>query len=237
MINQELKIIQELWNKNILEPYVSENNVNELSRPYYFRVSKEYLRAAKKVMIVGQETRGFGQFTDNWPMEDIAEWCLAYYKFQVWKENDDRYEFTYNKSSFWKLFRMLEREGFVPCWNNVDKVHRTVDGKTYGLPEKLEIVFNSEIDDLGKTLLQKEIELADPDIIVFITGPYYETSMEQALGLDRGVLSNYRPTLEYYCKDISTVTNINRKVYWTYHPSFLNRNKGFMQGCVKIITS
>lgn len=65
MINQELKIIQELWNKNILEPYVSENNVNELSRPYYFRVSKEYLSAAKKVMIVGQETRGFGQFTDN----------------------------------------------------------------------------------------------------------------------------------------------------------------------------
>lgn len=195
---------------------------NSLSRPFVCSVSERYLRARRRIMIVGQETKDFPLYSDDWPEEHIQAWGVAYLERQLWNVGSGKY----NRSAFWKLFRYVEQAvGFCPCWNNVDKAQRVIEGKAVPLTAALEAALNGVFLSSGRTLLQEEIAITRPDALLFITGPYYSQSMAAALGLSEHALDELRPTVDRLCSDVSAVSGLELPVLWTYHPTFLNRNE------------
>lgn len=221
-LNNQLLQMQNEWNKVVVEPFFEKNNNYNLSRPYYMGLSSEYINSNKRIMIIGQETQGFGLYEDDWSMLSIHEWSIGYLRRQLWGIDKEKY--SYNRSAFWKLFRSFEKYGYTPCWNNIDKIQRTINNKTVSLTYELEEHFCKQYGQDNKSLIQREIEICKPNVLLFITGPYYDFSMETSFGLEKGTLQKYRPTKDNLFSDVTDVFNLGIKVIWTYHPTFLNRN-------------
>jgi uracil-DNA glycosylase len=85
-----------------------------------------------------------------------------------------------------------------------------------------------------KSLLQREIELAKPDAVVFVVGPSYHVSLETAFDLENKKdysLKKYAPNVQNnIVSDITKFVDIKNDgkpipVFWTYHPAYMNRNK------------
>ena len=206
------------WEKESIFLSVAEEN--HLSRPYVCSVSEKYYNAKKRIMIVGQETYDFPLYDDVWPEESIQKWGVDYLERQLWGIGSHKY----NRSAFWKLFRYIDSNiGFCPCWNNVDKAHRIVDGKTVPLTVELEQKLNGVTLSNGHTILQEEIEITNPDAVLFITGPKYCQSMAAALNIDEKELSILKPSVKRICSDISRLSDVEVPMLWTYHPTFLNK--------------
>ena len=80
------------------------------------------------------------------------------------------------------------------------------------------------------SILQKEISLIKPKIIVFAIGKQekYIASLASAFLLDIKKLTDYKPLKKEPVKDISDLIGIpNTKVFWTYHPRYLRTSKTF----------
>lgn len=247
-LNDNLLKAQSEWAKKcynqLKEEFDKDNYGKErLSRAFSFGVTDHYVNADKKIMVVGQEARGHDEHGE---LENWQKWAISYLDRQVYKEKNGNY---YNGSPFWRFFRTLEKEGFAPCWNNIDKVRKYVcsDGIKWSehklsFDDKINCreILNAKIFD-GKSLLQKEIELATPNAVVFIIGPnnpYYH-----ALGLaffdgeevDKKLADVYPKCNEAdCCREISSLLGLNIPAYYTYHPNFLNRNKLFNKVIEKV---
>lgn len=110
---------------------------NELSLPFYLGVSDKYRTADKKVMIVGQEANNWWKYSEKADKEYLQQWSVGYLEKQLWQTGEHRF----NHSAFWMFFRELNQSGFTPCWNNIDKLHRYVDGNTKPLTAEQDRVF------------------------------------------------------------------------------------------------
>lgn len=64
-----------------------------------------------------------------------------------------------------------------------------------------------------------------PNLIVFITGPYYHATMEQAMNLEQASLANQNLALETGCINITHLSKLNVPTFWTYHPRYISSNK------------
>lgn len=225
-INETLLEEQLIWEKIIYKPFL-EGKEGVISVPFSLGVTEEYLDSDKRLMIVGQETDDFGTNYDGWKLPAIQEWDIKYLEQQLYRKHSD--EFKYNKSPFWQFFRYLEKDGFVPCWNNVDKAHMYENGHTKALPYEYEYLlsapYESEHGYYG--LLKKEMIIAKPNAIVFITGPYYDESICTAFGLDKRSLVHRRPNMACPVSEIADILQLPVPALWTYHPNFLNF-KGLM---------
>lgn len=233
-MNEALLKAQTEWNYFVVEPYFEANKNTVLSRPYYMGVSNEYIRSSNRIMIIGQETKDFGLYTDDWPMNDIREWGIDYLQKQLYGIESTKNKCKYNRSAFWKLFRLFEQKGFAPCWNNIDKIQQTIDEKTVPLTLELESHFCQQYGNLKKSLIQNEIDVCKPKSILFITGPNYTHSMATSFGIDETLFWEYRPNIINPISDITDILNNGTKSIWTYHPTFLNR-KHILEDVVKSI--
>ena len=228
-MNEQLFKYQELWFKDIFDPYAKNNP--KISYPFFTGVSDEYEKADRKIMIVGQETQGWGQYESDWTLEDSRQRAIDYLRYQL------KYQEPYtdelkaegipsrrNSSAFWSFFKQFSWYDYdiVPCWNNVNKAQTP---KSHKLSSDSEQVFNSLLPGQNKTLFQKEVEILKPDVIVFITGPNYATTMEVAMNLKEGSLQNIKPSHQKYCIDISSVAELGVPTFWTYHPTHISRSK------------
>ncbi len=219
-INKQLLTIQKEW----LEICGADDlaKIHPISRPFSFSVTEEYLSSNRKVMFIGQEAKDFGIYSDNWPIEDIQLFNKNYVDIQLGHKSYDE-EIKYNGSPFWNLFRTFHHNGSEPVWNNVDKFHRVIDNKTECLSIELERIFNAPYGEDNKSLLMREIEITQPNVIIFITGPYYYESMALSMGVDCKELLIHKPRKNSPCSDISDVINLGMPVLWSYHPAYLSR--------------
>ena len=225
-MNHALYCAQSFWNETVLKPFFelhSEASAT-MSRPYYMAVSDEYVKSARRIMIIGQETKGFGLYTDLWSFEDIREWGVDYLRKQIYGIDSVKNKCTYNRSAFWNFFRLLERSGFAPCWNNIDKIHQTVSGNTVPLSIEMEAYFCKQYGTPKQSLIQQEIDICKPNCILLITGPNYTHSMSASFGIEETTLSHYRPKIGSPIADITELLDLGVKTIWTYHPTFLNRH-------------
>lgn len=224
--NSKLLELQEQWNQNVLFPYVENLDNNILSRPFYFGVSEEYLESKHKIMIVGQETRDYGHYNHDWPMPAIQKWGVDYLRRQLWKSGTEEFikGHKYNRSGFWTLFRSFLKRGYVPCWNNIDKIQQAKGmASTIRLSNEHKRIFCRQYGEDNKSLLQREIELVKPDVVLFITGPNYHVSMTESLGLVEGALEELKPNRTKVCREITKEAGLGMPAFWAYHPSYLNR--------------
>lgn len=207
-------------------------------------------------MIVGQEANGHTFDYVNWGHENWQEWAIAYLDFQCCHKTSGKWNFSKNHSPFWAFINKLKESGYGVCWNNIDKARRyvQVDGNKYSEDYLLEQNDNDENKDRsilhkkifdGKSLLQKEIEIAQPDAIVFAIGPknpYYHTLSLAFFDGDKvdGYLNERGvkyPQLkdDKYCIDISRYLKLDIPAFYTYHPNYLQLKK-LLDDVVKIIT-
>lgn len=233
-INGKLLEIQAEWNNKIVEPFVEAypEQKSELSLPFYFGVSDKYRIAEKKVMVVGQEANNWWKYSDEAASDYLQQWSIGYLENQLWQTGGYRF----NNSAFWMFFRQLNQDGFTPCWNNIDKLHRYINGKTKPLTAEQDQAFCAQYGPDNKSLLQREIELVNPNAIIFIIGPNYQCSLEHSFGLQTASnqLSQLKPTLASPCQDITSTIKIDVPTIWTYHPTYMNR-KGMLNSCAEAI--
>ena len=258
-VNENLLNEQKYWATHVLGQYITDKNPcllydgeckkrhgEKLSHPFYMGLSDEYIhcQGKKRVMIVGQEARGFGEIDDGTAHYEFLgsqevkpsseqtneptysqRWAIAYYENQVHGKDSIDFKIDPNPCPFWSLFRAIENGGFVPCWNNLDKVYfgdlyRDGDEQK-SLSEPAEVALSRQYarngDSTPKSLLQREIELAQPDIVLFVTGPNYAKSMEIAFGVS-GQL-NGRLNKDKKILKITDTLSIGRPAFWTYHPA------------------
>lgn len=288
--NDELREIMKSWIDNVFKPYYEgeskkyrdEKNV-DLSCPFYFALSDKYVQwenGKKRLMIVGQEPRGFGSWSkDNekpgYEGKTSQDWAQTFLDAQLKKtakissfnkDEGEPYKCEPLYSPFWDFVRKLN-EKFVVCWNNVDKVYftngvntdrednsdETGHKKDYPketLTYEAETHLSKRFDHNGenKSLLWREIKIADPDAIVFAIGPYYAVSLDVALGITEknytGLIESAlkkvselfkgedNPTQEKFIVENDLLTRaveeiLGREipVFWTYHPGALQRSK------------
>ena len=219
-MNEQLFKYQELWFKDIFDPYAKNNP--KISYPFFTGVSDEYEKADRKIMIVGQETQGWGQYKPDWTLEDSRQWVIDYLRYQLHYSKDPVLKNKFGgrkRSAFWSFFKQFSGYDIAPCWNNINKAQTP---NAHRLSSDSEQVFNSLLPGQNKTLFQKEVEILKPDVIVFITGPDYATTMETAMNLKEGSLQNIKPSHQKYFIDISSVAELGVPTFWTYHPTHIS---------------
>lgn len=201
-------------------------------------ISEYYAEAVgRRILLFGQEARNFYFDNDN-SLERIQNWVICYAMSQIdqtrmisaGQDSQDLPREKLNKSPFWSLFRKIVQQGWHPAWSNLDKFHRfePESRKTIPLTGDDEVIFNSPVRKDEKTLVQKEIEIVKPDVIVFLVGPNYTKSLSIALRIEKKQLAAIRPTAnaEGYCVRIDeSLTKLSVPVYWTYHPAYILRSK------------
>ena len=244
-MNEKLLEVQKKWEEQCYKVLKKEYDDNEeekgkLSCAFSFGVSDRYIQSDKRIMIVGQEANGHTFDDKKWCLKNWQDWAVEYLNFQVYKEPAKKYEIDPNYSPFWQFFRAFwdKADGYDVCWNNLDKVRRyTLSDEGKWLERKLPYdennterkILNRKIFD-GKSLLQKEIEIVNPDCVIFAIGkknPYYHTLCDaffhQGNAYDM-LLKNY-PTLGSPVVEISKKLGLEMPAFYTYHPNFL-RIKG-----------
>lgn len=278
--NIMLPYINNQSTKREVSLYASENEKIDdvkISCPFCMGLTDEYINSDnKKIMIVGQVARNLGRWSkqwqgktldalfsnmdtkeDYWPAKRMQNWANDYLDIQL-KLKNPTYDKNYNSSAFWDFFRDIKSCGNISlCWNDLDKVNFVEnDGKEKSLTYKDEVFLSSKYkyDGVDFSLLQREIKIAQPDIIIFAIGPYYSLSLDVALGvsdykyehmtnreLSKKSLKVSKLFNNYPTKDIFVVQNDDLKVavnnllgrdtivLWTYHPTALRRLKLYSQ--------
>ena len=130
----------------------------------------------------------------------------------------------YAKVRFWDLIRnVCEKSGREPniVWTELDKIHYFYVEKNNKRCVKLwsedEKELNEIVDDTNhRTMLELEIEIIKPDLVVFLTGPSYAQSMKDALHK----YDLKKPNSDVFVREFSV---LNTACLWTYHPNYLNR--------------
>lgn len=241
-MNTELLAWQTQWDEKCIMQYTKMSQ-KSISRPFAYGVSEEYITAGFKLMVIGQEAAGFSVYDDPraWGLARTQQWVVDYTRRQLWKIcAGDAHNKRPNCSPFWNFMRNCNNLGLTPSWNNIDKVYqkKTVDTdeKVIRLTDDQRREFNKAVCT-GKTLLQREIEISKPDGIVFVTGPYYQVSMETALGLPEGSLTSKKPEETAHLKNISSEVDLGIPCLWTYHPAYLCRMHMNLKDCVKEIVN
>ena len=233
-MNEELLAVQKVWETQCYNALKKEYDKNEeekgkLSCAFGFGVSEHYVQSDKKIMIVGQEANGHTFDYEKWRLDNWQEWAIDYLNFQVYNVTPTT-KMEYNNSPFWQFFREFKNNGYGVCWNNLDKVRRYIlpDGKEW-VESKLPYdgnnserkILNGGIFD-GKSLLQKEIEIVNPDCVIFAVGPknpYYHTLCDAFFHHDGAyeMLNDdkYYPTLGSPVVEISTKLGLKMPAFYT----------------------
>jgi len=175
---------------------------------------KKYFESDLKVMIIGQETNDWGKnFTG-----DLQETIKIYDDFY-----NSGYAINTYGGHFWNginRFSSLLENKFPErkisyIWNNVVKIGAS--GRDQNHPQNH--IYKAELDNFK--VLEKELEILNPDIILFISGPNYDSNISSILNNVK--FSSIDET--FSSRQIAKLNFKNHKnIFRTYHPNYLWRN-------------
>jgi hypothetical protein len=175
-MNEELKKIYEIYLQELKEKQLPETT----SAPLLMHVFEEYELCATKILIIGQETNGWGCLKDLF-LDDLLKDYNDFALGQNANFNGCYQGKSYLTSPFWNFSRSffknithLDRKNKGFLWTNISKF----DINCTTPPEEL-LNANPE----GFWLLKKEIEIIKPDITIFLTGQKYDLWMKEYLGV------------------------------------------------------
>ena len=171
---------------------------NGLSHPLLISIPEAYLSQKEKLLIVGQQTNG-------WCVGSIDDLLECYKEFNFGKQ--------YFSSPFWNVTRNLEKflkiDPFAITWSNLNKC----DFNGSRPNKKLEQEIYSKFP-----VLTGEIGLLKPDIVLFFSGPNYDSHLKRIFPKCKFI--NVSGFLErQLCRVEHQVLPFNS--YRTYHPKYL----------------
>ena len=197
-------------NDRLRTEYKAALGVNELvpntgrqSGPQLLCVPDAYMECRVKLMIVGQEPYGWyeGKFAAPY---DVSELMKAYAEFGLGVQ--------WRGTPFWQaahqVYRGLNPDGPPDAflWSNLVKLD--VGGRRPG--EDL----TSNV--LGLRLLQHELTITQPDVVVFFTGPTYDRFLSKSF--PNTTRSEIVPGLNHVHDDSGVLPP---RTFRTYHPRYL----------------
>ena len=175
----------------------------DVSKPLLCRVPDGYTDTTVRLMVVGQETRGWGVAG----VQDVGSLMNFYREFDLAHSRP-----TARRSPIWQaahqLFNGLNPQGperaFI--WSNLVKVDQN-GSRPKATVEEIVSRFG---------LLPREIAITRPGAVVFFTGPYYRSRLTTTFP---GV------SLEPAAPKISRVVHpqLPKASFHTYHPGYLRR--------------
>ena len=180
----------------------------------------EYINSDRPLlMYVGQEC------LDCTPTK-TQDWVSKYQNVQRTRIYNEEINRKTNKSPFWNFYRRLCECGYDVVWNNLDKFHPL---NAQRLLKKDGICFNQPYGKEMQSVLQREIALLKPKVIVLAIGKgKYTASLAAAFSLSEVELRKYAPSKDRCVVDISSIVGIEGiKVFWSYHPAYLQRIKTY----------
>jgi len=179
-MNQYLKqLYQETWSD--LEDQARETD--NVTHPLLVKVNEcVYKNADVKVMIFGQETDGW---YGDYPREEIPfsidELMEGYSEYFYTSKNKslrpfwNRNNFSFFQQGLEKFFNDKNKTtAFV--WNNISKIGKVNRGKA------TKSIRNMELSHFQ--VIEKEVEILKPDIIIFTTGHTRDSYIQKAFGKD-----------------------------------------------------
>ena len=174
-INQKLEELYnakwENFSKALTNIVEDDNYIIKPTNPLLLkhRDCDAYENAEIRIMIIGQETNGWGYYEDGFfynEMDEISEMYSEFYSGYKFEEHRGFFKNHFN--SFLKLLKEKYPEKKASCfWNNVIKVGKANDKNTP--PEYI-----LEIEQKYFSVLKEEIEIIKPNIVLFYTGHAYD---------------------------------------------------------------
>ena len=178
------------------------------TNPYFITVQDAYCNAVRRIMVIGQETLSWGGefgLDGGFSLERKVDELMSLYDICI---KDERLNTT-----FWQFGRAIaEASGSQVLFNNIAKVGWC--GKPSFLPS------------LQPRILQKEIEITKPDLLVLTTGPYEQYMQELK---QNGICPSGRePLVSIDGKAYAEIwEGVSVPTIWCYHPKQLRINKVF----------
>jgi hypothetical protein len=214
----------------------SKEQAEQLSPPLLLHVTEDYCRAEIRVLLLGQETKGwewnskkrkcFPLYPHDWPFRDISSMqdflsnedsvealCWSYREF-----NFAEYQPKSHRSPFWRAFREVQKWPSVGVmWGNVARVDY-MDKSILQAPEDIQ----KALVEQQRSLFAAELRILDPHICIFFTGPNYDDVITDTLLKCKRLPCNDFPErqLAKLVHPLLPAVSIR-----TYHPSYLSRSK------------
>jgi hypothetical protein len=189
------------------------NEKERLSGPFLMDVFPEYFQAPKKLLVVGQQTRGWGQAWKVPPDEDPIEYLMGIYSGFHLAED---YLPTPFWGCAWQLSRKLNPTGpnYGYLWTNLFKFDQDARGPG-GSIKKLSCE--------GFPVLPDEVKITAPDVVVILTGPSNDYWLKAIFpGLRFEQIDDF-PALS---RLIDSHGRLPEKSFRAYHPNYILRMPG-----------
>jgi hypothetical protein len=200
-----LELYQRHWGS-----YESTRN-SMLARPLLLKIKDEsrYISSDYRVMIFGQETNRWNSKNAWLPKETMNVYeCF----FNDGKVNYPGPFWNESKRFMSLLQKAMPEKAISYTWNNVVKIGR--EGK--GFPG--EVAFNNELSCFN--VINEEINILNPDLLLFFSGPKYDYRIEKKLGpFEKIRIADY--DTNFLCK--IKFKNLSILSFRTYHPNYLYR--------------
>jgi len=218
-------------NKQLTQLYLSRANdfrkvLKELSvqdkeksypGPLLISPTPKYVNQNTKVLIIGQQTNGWSYWRKDIDDVENVKILLKLYKNFNLGEN-------VGSTPFWNVIRKLEEAlGIEPLsvlWTNINKFSAEYKKNT----SEIISLSDNEIDIISKVgdLLINEIEILQPDICIFFTGPNLD---EKLKSIFEGIL--FEEVSNWDTRELAKLKHqkLPELSFRTYHPSFLRRIK------------
>lgn len=185
-----------------------------LSNPFLVKALPSYRKAKKKVLFVGQQTKGWDFFKitlETFAASHFDQSRNPVIDYLQWMYEDFRWRRKWDHTAFWRgvrrLYQATSPEGGDDGFLHTQLVRFDVGGNRP--PRDVEDLLQREFN-----VLPSEIKALSPDVVVFVTGPYYDERLQETFRdiqfqpiLQNALVRVIHPELPYH-------------TYRTYHPNY-----------------
>ncbi len=208
---------------------------SRLSCPLLLSVGPRWEGAARRLLVVGQETHGW-----DWKSGDYYPWphpplkTLADFKaydggIQALMNGYPAFAFSKYQpanfnSPFWRAFRLfvegISDEGDADAlWTNLFRCD--LDGSS--VKDTASPIEFKDILKFQQGLLTREIAVLQPTAVLFLTGPNYDRALTDEFS---GI--TIHPALGHSARELAQLghPSLPTASYRTYHPNYLARDSG-----------
>lgn len=231
--NKELLNLYVRQYEHLAAPLKENNNKlkhpERATNPLLIQIDKKYASADLKIMIFGQETNTWlGEQNNAEFLGEIEPVYNLYEKFFL-SNNCYSYggQFWNGIKRFTELTEKQTNQNVGIVWNNLFKIGKCSKGTPF------KSIQDIQMDNFN--VIQQEIELLKPDVLIFFSGPNYDNQIKRTFGnLNKQPLAGFNE--RQLCK-LENLTNI--PAFRTYHPNYLWRNNinSYLEPLVEQITT
>lgn len=210
-VNQKLlKLFESKW-EAVNKVYDALQEEEEWAVLHLACVPPNYEKMKYKILIVGQENNGYGYETE--PKKSML-FTLDFQNGRYY-DNAPFFSFPY---SFCASINDCDNEKYSKksylAWVNLKEFSFETSSKK-PLNEKAQNIIDNEYN-----ILEEEIKIIKPDIVLFLTGPYYDYYIEKQL---KGV--EFKTVENYGIRQFARVEHeaLPKNSFRIYHPVYLRR--------------